>query len=276
MKKISVNQLTTMRWSFDEDVVFYRSRGIKRIGVSRDKATDFGIEKCRELLTDAGMTASSYGTLTISHGLQGPSLAEQIWQGQQQVEEAAGIGAGHLIFQTGGAGGHLRKNRFCVARKVLDKLLPVAEEYGVRLAMEPLATNEISGSLHSHSLDDCVELIDQYQTRYLGLVLDLFHVRNAFRNLQRTWVAENVCLVQMADFVQQGNRTLRAPLGTGKLDLSGFSQFIKRTGYEGVFEFELFGERFDLISYQQTISAVADNLAITPAPSAAEFASVKA
>ena len=49
------------------------------------------------------------------------------------------MGADRLIFHTGGQGGHLRKNRFCVARKVIDQLLPIAEEHGVVLALEPLS-----------------------------------------------------------------------------------------------------------------------------------------
>lgn len=276
MRKISVNQLTTMCWSFDEDVVFYRSRGIKRIGIGRGKALDFGIEKCREILRDAGMSVSSYGSISVTNDIAGPSLNEQLVAGHQEIENAASLAADCLVLHTGGQAGHLHKNRFCVAQRMIDQLLPMAEEYGVTLAIEPQVTDEVTGRQHSHSLTDSKELIDHYDSRYLGLALDLFHVGNDFLSLTPEWFGANVCLVQFSDFVSRKNRRLRAPIGSGSLELDAFCHLVERSDYDGVFEFELYGESFDLISYQETISGVADTLTVTPNVAPVAFESVKA
>ena len=265
-----------MRWSFDEDVVFYRSRGIKRIGVNREKAHDFGIEKCREILLDAGMTVSSYGSLAFTTDLTGPSLKEQIFDAHREVEHAACLGADRLIVHTGGQAGHLRKNRFRIATQVIDQLLPVAEEYGVALTIEPLSVDPLSGKQFSHSLDDSVELIDSYASDSLSLALDLYQAENDFLKLDPDWFTRNVSLIQLSDFVWRCNKKFRTPIGTGELDWDLFCQFVDGTGYQGVFEFELYGEDFDLVSYQETISAIADTLTITPPVSPVELESIRA
>jgi hypothetical protein len=45
MKRLSMNELTTYRWSFEEDVVNYRAAGISAISVWREKIADFGEER---------------------------------------------------------------------------------------------------------------------------------------------------------------------------------------------------------------------------------------
>ena len=45
MSRLSINELTTYRWSFEEDVTRYKAAGIAGIGVWRQKLADFGEEK---------------------------------------------------------------------------------------------------------------------------------------------------------------------------------------------------------------------------------------
>ena len=45
MGQLSINELTTYRWSFEEDVRNYAAAGITSIGVWRQKLSDFGEEK---------------------------------------------------------------------------------------------------------------------------------------------------------------------------------------------------------------------------------------
>src|SRR4029079_19126645 len=59
MPLVSVNELTTYRWTFDEDVAQYRAAGFTAIGVWRQKLCDFGEEKGVELLADSGLAVSN-------------------------------------------------------------------------------------------------------------------------------------------------------------------------------------------------------------------------
>ena len=265
-----------MQWSFAEDLVFYSKCGIERIGICRAKAGEFGIEKCREVLADEQVVPSSYGCATFFSDINGPSLAEQIGQTRRDIEDAATVGAECLVVHTGGPRRHLRKNRFCAAKKSIDQLLPIAEEYGVSLALEPLAVDPVCQTRFSHSLSDCVELIDSYQNEFLGLNLDLFHSGNSFLELDPGWFSKNVRLIQLSDFCRQGQQWVRCAMGKGELRLREFCNFVDSTRYDGVFEFETHGEWFDFVSYRETIASLAENFSVIQEGPSVEFESMKA
>ena len=54
MVLLSMNEMTTYRWSFEEDVQHYSAAGIEAIGVWRQKLADYGEEKGIELLSETG------------------------------------------------------------------------------------------------------------------------------------------------------------------------------------------------------------------------------
>ena len=162
-----------------------------------------------------------------------------------------------------------------MAQSILDQLLPVAEEHGIPIALEPTCRNEISGSCHSHSLADTAELINQYDSEFLGLNVDLFHVGNEFLDLSSSWFGKYVRLIQVSDFDDRNGVRQRTQIGSGKVDWKAFCSYIDQTQYDGVFEFEMFGESFDLESYEQSLHRVAEGL-FAPISEPAEFESVKA
>ncbi|MEO8499118.1 MAG: sugar phosphate isomerase/epimerase, partial [Planctomycetota bacterium] len=59
MPRLSINELTTYRWTFEEDVEHYQAAGIQSLAVWRHKLSDFGEEKGIELLIDSGLAVSS-------------------------------------------------------------------------------------------------------------------------------------------------------------------------------------------------------------------------
>ncbi|MCA9095913.1 MAG: hypothetical protein KDA68_20680 [Planctomycetaceae bacterium] len=58
-KRWGVSQMTTLRWSLEEDLRNYRDAGITRIGLTRNKIADFGDEHAAALLRQSGLTPTS-------------------------------------------------------------------------------------------------------------------------------------------------------------------------------------------------------------------------
>ena len=48
MGRLAVSELTTFRWSFEEDVAQYQAAGVPALGVWRQKLADLGDEQGRE------------------------------------------------------------------------------------------------------------------------------------------------------------------------------------------------------------------------------------
>ena len=69
---LSINEVTTYRWSFDEDVRRYREVGIEAIGVWRHKLSDFGEQRGIEYLAESGLAVSSLFLGRWFHGPRWP------------------------------------------------------------------------------------------------------------------------------------------------------------------------------------------------------------
>ena len=67
MLQLSMNELTTMRWSFEKDVHEYAAAGFDGIGIWREKLSDVGEETAVELLHAANLRCSN---LLWAGGLQ--------------------------------------------------------------------------------------------------------------------------------------------------------------------------------------------------------------
>ena len=52
MLRLSVSELSTFRWSFEEDVLHYHAAGFEAIGIWRPKLSDYGEEKGFELVLE--------------------------------------------------------------------------------------------------------------------------------------------------------------------------------------------------------------------------------
>ena len=49
MPRLSINEITTFRWTFEEDLAAYQAAGIQAMGVWRQKLSDCGEEKAIDL-----------------------------------------------------------------------------------------------------------------------------------------------------------------------------------------------------------------------------------
>ena len=59
MVRLAVSELTTFRWSFEEDVAQYLAAGIAAIGIWRQKLADVGERKGALLLAKSELAVSS-------------------------------------------------------------------------------------------------------------------------------------------------------------------------------------------------------------------------
>src|SRR5437868_1367486 len=105
MDRLSMNELTTYRWSFEEDVRNYAAAGFSAIGVWRQKLSDFGEERGAELLLESGLEVSSLLWAGGFTGSDGRSYRESLQDAEESVRLAAGLHAGCLILFTGSRAG---------------------------------------------------------------------------------------------------------------------------------------------------------------------------
>jgi len=251
MARLSMNEVTTYRWSFEEDVAHYARAGIPAIGVWRQKLSDFGEEKGIELLEESGLAVSNLLWAGGFTGSDGRSFRDSIDDAREAIRLAAAMKAGCLVLYTGGRGGHTHGHARRLFRDALAQMVPLASELQVPLAIEPMHAQFAAEWTFLTCLDDTLELLAPFDPHYVRLAFDTYHFGDHPQLLERIpELASRVAIVHLAD----SNKTPsveqnRCPLGSGVLPLKEIMSAFAAAGYDGYCDVELFGESIETADY---------------------------
>lgn len=255
MARIAVSELTTFRWSFEEDVAQYRAAGIQAIGVWRHKLADVGEERGAAILHEAGLSVSSLQWAGGFTGSDGRSYEESLQDARQAIQAAALLQAGCLIVHSGARGVHTHNHARRIFRQALEKLVPLAEERGVVLALEPMCASCGGDFTFVHCLDEALEMVRRWNSPALKIALDTYHFGHHPELLAKLGtLAPHLALVQLGDsrHPPQGEPN-RCPLGEGILPLRQLVQGLDDAGYRGHYEIELMGEEIEACDYRELL-----------------------
>jgi sugar phosphate isomerase/epimerase len=260
MWPLSMNEMTTYRWSFEEDVRHYRAAGIPGIAVWRQKLADYGEEKGLELLSESGLRVSSLlwgGGFT---GSEGRSLRESVQDGREALHLAADLKAGCLIVYSGARAGHTHNHARRLTKMGLEELAPMAEEFGIPLAIEPMHEGCAAEWTFLTSLDETLAFLDSIPSTAVKLAFDTYHLGHDQAVLGRlAELTPRIAIVQLGDgrHPPQGEQD-RCPLGEGVIPLKEIVAELKSGGYDGFYDIELMGEEIEGSDYQQLLEQSRD------------------
>ena len=255
-RRISVSQLSTFRWRFDEDVLRFAGHGFGSMGIWRRKLEDFGSVEAIDLLYDHKMSVSSVHWAGGFTG-DGTSLKDAIEDAISAIELASRVDAGCLILHPGSRNGHTNSHAKRLLTMSLNELMPVAADYGVQLALEPMSFKAGERWTFFRRFDETLEFLSQFPSRYLGLVLDLFAIEfdRKVRQSLPSFV-DRISLVQLADRNSKQPET-RLSLGQGDAPVAQWMEELQKCGYAGQYEVEVHGsvknelEYFELLDQAQ-------------------------
>ena len=111
MRRISISELSTLRWSFYQDAIRYASLGFESIGVWRQKIDDFDQSAAIDLLFELNMQVSSLHWAGAFTGCDGKSFTEAIEDAEEAIQLARLLDADCLIVHPGSRNGHTHSMR---------------------------------------------------------------------------------------------------------------------------------------------------------------------
>lgn len=251
-----MNQLTTFRWAFDEDVHYYRQAGYGAMGVWRRKLSDFGEERAAELLIDNGMRVSNLLWAGGFTGNDGRTLEENLDDAKSAIKTAAMLRAGCLVVYTGGRNNHTERHADRLVRGVLDELLPVAVDCGVTLAVEPMHPACCAEWTILTSLEATADLLDDYRSPRLKMVYDAYHFPLRGEDLAHLGeITPSIAVVHLGDSLAPHSIDQeRCPLGEGRMPLGEIITCLLESGYSGDFDVELMGAAVEACDYRTLLS----------------------
>ncbi len=255
MARLSMNEVTTYRWSFEEDVTHYAAAGIKAIGVWRRKLADFGEEKGIELLADAGLSVSNLGWAGGFTGSDGRSFRESMEDAAEAIRLAGALRAGCLVVYTGARGGHTHNHARRLMIDALQELVPLAAEYRVSLALEPMHLGCAAEWTFLNTLDDTLSMLAKVGSPHVGLVFDTYHLGHDAKVLdQIDQIVRYVRVVHLGDGKAPPDKEQdRSRLGDGVIPLGEITSALASAGYDGDYDVELIGEEIGGVDYHGLI-----------------------
>jgi sugar phosphate isomerase/epimerase len=244
MLRASVSERTTFRWDLADELDAVVRHGFDAISVWRPKLSDLPQGEARRMLVAAGVRVSSLQWAGGFTGSDGRSFRESLTDAQEAIYEAAELGTNVLLVHTGCRGGHTLGHARRLVQESLERLAPIAEEHGVRLALKPTHPAASAGCGFITELEEAGRFVDTIGHPSIGLALDVWHFggERSFLSLLPS-IVHQVLVVSLADCrgAPTADHERLAP-GDGSLPLGRILECLAHAGFDGDVEFEFFAE----------------------------------
>ena len=267
--QLSMNEVTTFRWSFQEDVYRYADAGYQAISIWRQKLSDYGEQDGVDLLAESGLRVASLLWAGGFTGSDGRSYEDSIDDAAHAIRLAGALGAGCLVVYAGGRNNHTFRHAERLFCSALDRLIGLAEAADVTLAIKPMHPACASDWTFLTDLESTIAMVERFRSKHLKMVFDAYHFGHdqaVIANLPE--IVPHIALVQLGDRKAAHNTDHdRCPLGCGVVPLSEIVQNMLIAGYQGDFDIELVGQDIEFCDYDRLLadSRLAFEELLTPA-----------
>lgn len=282
--RLSLNQATIKHASLAEALDVTAAAGYSSIGLWREPVQEVGLARAVRMVEDSGLRVSSLcrgGFFTL------PESAERraaIDDNRRAIAEANAVGAPALVLVAGGipAGSRDLLGARERVRDAIAELAGDAAEAEVTLAVEPLHPMYASDRAVISTLDQAIDIAEQFPAGAVGVVVDTFHVwwdPRVLVAIERAGAGGRIASYQVCDWstpLPADVLLARSYPGSGIIDFGSLTRAVEATGYSGDIEVEIFSEEVWATAYPEAARRTSDAFDAVVAPHlAADSASRK-
>ncbi len=260
--KLSVNQSTTLRWSFEEDVVRYRLSGVDAIGLWLPKLLEYGEERAHDWLSEHGLSVSTLSYAGGFTGAFGHELADVLVETRGLIEIAGAVGAESLVVVSGPVNNHITKHATRLVVESLKELADDAAEYGVTLSLMPMRKAFSKDWTFLNTLDEALAVLDRVNHPAVRLAFDVYHLWPEKELLLRLpELVSRIGVVQVSDAAPNAGRLEydRVLPGEGILPVEQILTGLIDAGYRGYVDYQIWSKSLWKSANQDWLRQCRDN-----------------
>ncbi|MCD4533002.1 sugar phosphate isomerase/epimerase [Nocardioides sp. cx-169] len=248
-----MSALSSVRWSFEEDLALWRELGIGWAGLMSAKLGE-DVPGRLALLADAGMQAST--VVAPRFDLADPSSWDASRRRLDRIVDAVADHGGWSVYLTPGrTTGATWDEVLATLNRAMRPSVEHARERGVRLAFEPSQRIDVS---FVNTLRDAVVVAEHTGLQIVADICNCWMERDLAQVLADA--APHIGLVQIGDVAlgevaraDDPPAVHRVPFGDGIVELDRLLGYVRETGYQGPMEIELIGARVEQEGYASVI-----------------------
>jgi len=251
-----MNTATLRPWGLDRIVEECARRGVRAISPWRDQVNPFAFSEIRKWLQAADMRVFGYCRAGLFPHAMAADEAAIFDDNRRAVDEAAELGADHLILVCGGLPGGLQ---WALQSKDIEQariqvyegiahLLEHARPARIRLAIEPLHPMFAADRSCINTLGQAVDLcdgLDPTRRGDVGVAVDVYHTWwDPLLREQIARAANRILSFQVSDWRLPTRDLLndRGMMGDGAIEIRKIRAMVEAAGYDGFNEIEIFSD----------------------------------
>ena len=245
LSRLSLNQITTPRWSVQEASEACARRSVPSIALWRHKIAEQGLQASVRAVRDAHLHVSSVCRGGMFPGEKAEQRRLNIEDNFRAVDEAAALQADSLVMVVGGASPVGIDAARQMVRDGLAELAPYAESAGVKIGLEPLHPMFAGDRSVLTTIAEATGMAAPYEPQRVGVILDVFHIWwDATVMQQIAEVASRIMGFHVSDWLVPLPDVLlgRGMMGDGIIDLRAMRVAADAAGYKGPIEVEIFNQ----------------------------------
>jgi sugar phosphate isomerase/epimerase len=241
--RLSLNQITTQRWTLREAVEGCGREAIPAIGLWREKVAEVGLKESHTIVRDAGLHVSCYCRGGWFAAPTAAGRQQRLDDNRRAIDEAAALNAGMLVLVCGPAPDRdIAAGRAMVVEGIAA-IVPYAQQCGVRLGIEPLHPMYAAERSVVVTLAQALSIAEQFDPAVVGVLVDVYHVwwdPDLYTQIRRA--AGRIAGFHVSDWLVPTPDLLhgRGMMGDGVIEIRRIRSAVDGTGYDGFIEVEIF------------------------------------
>jgi sugar phosphate isomerase/epimerase len=242
LSRLSLNHITTRRWSVREAVEGCLRANIPWIGLWRDKVAETGLKESARLVREAGLEVSSLLRGGMFPAVTNAERMIRLDDNKRAVDEAATLGTDVLVLVCGPAPDRDLEAARGMVEDGVEQLVPYAAGAGVKLGIEPFHPVLMTERSVIVTLSQALDLAERFEPDRVGVALDVYHVwwdPELYPQIARA--AGRILSLHVNDWLVPTADSLlgRGMMGDGVIEIRRIRQAVDAAGYTGPIEVEI-------------------------------------
>lgn len=261
--KLCVHTLTTKPWNLRECVENYHAAGIRGITIWRNVLENQNLNDCKKILNDHNMDVISVARGGFFPSIEKAKRIQAIDDNLIAIEQAGTIGAPVIVLVCGADGRQSLEDSRDQIREGIEKILPMAQAAGVKLAIEPLHPMYAGDRSAINTLAQANDICEEINSDFVGVAVDVYHLwwdDNLQKEIMRCGKNGNLHAIHVCDWNVPTTDFLndRGLMGDGCINVPEIRGWAEDAGFSGYNEVEIFSDKYWATDQFQYLEKIKD------------------